>query len=58
MSVHMLPRPNKFPSVAVLKEKAFPVAFLGLALLAMAGWVYLLSSMLLRFVLWCFYYFA
>ncbi|SHJ86042.1 hypothetical protein SAMN05444159_1713 [Bradyrhizobium lablabi] len=54
----MLPRPNKFPSVAVLKEKAFPVAFLGLALLAMAGWVYLLSSMLLRFVLWCFYYFA
>ena len=53
----MLLRPEKFPPRSVLKEKAFSAAFLGLALVATTGWAYLLSSMLLKFVVWCVYYF-
>jgi hypothetical protein len=53
----LLNRPERFPSLS-LKEKAFSAAFLALALLAMIGWVYLLSSILLKFVLWCVYYFV
>jgi hypothetical protein len=53
----MLHVPEKSPSLSVLKEKAFSAAFLGLALVAMTGWAYLLSSILLKFVLWCVYYF-
>ena len=59
LSVKMLlNRPEKFPSLSVLKEKAFSAAFLALALLAMTGWVYLLSSILFKFVLWCVDYFV
>jgi hypothetical protein len=54
----LLNRPEKFLSLSVLKEKAFSAAFLALALLAMTGWVYLLSSILLKFVLWCVDYFV
>jgi hypothetical protein len=54
----LLNRPEKFPSFSVLKEKAFSATFLAVALLAMMGWVYVLSSILLKFVIWCVYYFA
>jgi hypothetical protein len=54
----MLHRPEKFLSLSVLREKALSAAFLGIALLAMTGWAYLLSSILLKFVLWCVYYFS
>ena len=50
----MLYRPEKIPLLARLREKGLSRIFVGLAVLAMAGWVYLLSSMFLRFVLWCF----
>jgi hypothetical protein len=54
----MLYQPEKLSPLSKIKEKAFSGAFFGLALLAMAGWVYLLSSIFLKFVVWCFYYFA
>jgi hypothetical protein len=54
----MLYRPEKLPSFSKIRERAFSGAFFGVALLAMAGWMYLLSSIFLRFVVWCFYYFA
>jgi hypothetical protein len=50
----MLYNPEKFPLLSKVKEIAFSGAFLIVALLAMAGWVYLLSSIFLKFVLWCF----
>jgi hypothetical protein len=50
----MLYEPQKIPLLSKAKEKAFSGAFLVVALLAMAGWVYLLSSIVLKFVLWCF----
>lgn len=37
-----------------LKERAFQGAFLGVSLLAMAGWVYFIGLMFLKFVFWCF----
>jgi hypothetical protein len=49
----MLYRPEKVVLLSKIKEKAIPLVF-GLALLAMVGWVYLLSSILLQFVVWCF----
>jgi hypothetical protein len=49
----MLLQPEKTPLLTKWKERGYSGAFLGLALLAMAGWVYLLSSMFLKFVLWC-----
>ena len=50
----MLYRPVKIPLLATLREKGLSRIFVGLTVLAMAGWVYLLSSMFLKFVLWCF----
>jgi hypothetical protein len=49
----MLSTPEKVPLLSRAKEKAFSGAFLVVALLAMAGWVYLLSSIFLKFVIWC-----
>lgn len=37
-----------------VKELAFFGLFLLTALLAMAGWVYFLSSIIVRSMLWCF----
>jgi hypothetical protein len=54
----MLYRPEKIALLFKIKEKAIPLVFFGLALVAMAGWVYLLSSILLQFVVWCFYNFV
>jgi shikimate 5-dehydrogenase len=50
----MLYRPEKTPLLATLREKGLSGIFVGLTALAMAGWVYLLSSIFLKFVFWCF----
>jgi hypothetical protein len=50
----MLSQPEKVSLVARIKEQSFSGAFLALALLVMAGWVYLLGSMFVKFVLWLF----
>jgi hypothetical protein len=50
----MLYPPEKTPLLATLREKGLSGAFVGLTVLAMAGWLYLLSSMFLKFVLWYF----
>ena len=49
----MLLQPEKVSLLARMRERGLSGAFLGLALLAMAGWVYLLSSIFLKFALWC-----
>ncbi len=49
----MLFRPEKALLLATLRGKGLSGIFAGLTLVAMAGWVYLLSSMFLKFVLWC-----
>jgi hypothetical protein len=48
----MLSQPEKVSLLARMKEQSFSGAFLALALLAMAGWVYMLGSMFAKFVLW------
>ena len=48
------PREEKNPLLARLKEKSVSGVFVGLTVLAMAGWIYLLSSMFLKFMLWWF----
>ena len=48
------PREEKNPLLARLKEKSVSGFFVGLTVLAMAGWIYLLSSMFLKFMLWWF----
>jgi hypothetical protein len=50
----MLYRPGKIALLAKLRESSVSGVFVGLTLLAMAGWVYLLGSIFLKFVLWCF----
>jgi diacylglycerol kinase len=49
----MLHSPEKIPVLAKAKDMAPSAAFFGLALLAMAGWMYLLSTFFLKFVFWC-----
>jgi hypothetical protein len=51
----MLYAPEKFPLLSKVRERSFPVVFFGLALVAMAGWVYWLSLLVLKIVLWCFF---
>ena len=50
----MFSQPEKVSLLARFKERSFSGTFIGLALLAMVGWVYLLSSMFLKFMLWYF----
>jgi hypothetical protein len=50
----MLSQQEKVSLLTRVKERSFSGAFLALVLLALAGWVYLLSSIFLKFVLWCF----
>ena len=45
---------EKTSLLARFKEKSVSGAFVGLTVLAMAGWIYLLSSMFLKFMLWWF----
>lgn len=51
----MLFAPEKTPLPSKVRERTFPVVFFGLALVAMAGWVYWLSLIVLRAVIWCFF---
>lgn len=44
----------KFSLPSQLKEKSLSGVFVGLILLAMTGWIYLLSTMFLKFALWFF----
>ncbi|MBR0697955.1 hypothetical protein [Bradyrhizobium lablabi] len=44
----------KFPLLAQVRERGLAGVFVGLVLLAMTGWIYLLSTMFLKFALWCF----
>ena len=46
----MLYLPEKVSLLARVKEQGFSGAFLGLVLVAMAGWVYLLGSIFLKCV--------
>ena len=50
----MLYRAEHIPALARAKDVALASTFFGAVLLAMAGWIYLLSSVFLRFLLWCF----
>jgi hypothetical protein len=57
-SPRMLYRIEKISWLPRMRELAFFGAFSALTLLAMAGWMYLMGSIFLRFVLWCIYYFV
>ncbi|MGA9092350.1 MAG: hypothetical protein WB420_24960 [Bradyrhizobium sp.] len=50
----MLRQPEKVPLFLKAKELAFFGSFFGLALLAAVAWVYLLGSIFLKFMVWCF----
>jgi len=57
-STRMLYRTEKISWLPKMREMAFFGAFFGLSLLTMAGWMYLLGSIFVRFVLWCIYCFV
>jgi hypothetical protein len=50
--------PENVPLPSEAEEKILSTAFIVLSLLTMAGWVYSLASIYLRFVAWCLCYFA
>jgi hypothetical protein len=50
----MVSTPEKIPLLVKFRENGLSGAFVGLVLLAMAGWVYLLGTLFLKFMLWCF----
>jgi hypothetical protein len=50
----MLSSPEKVSLLSRVRETAFSLAFFAVALLAMVGWVYWLSSIVLKITLWCF----
>jgi hypothetical protein len=45
---------EKVPLLLKAKEVAFLGSFFGLALLMTVAWSYLLGSIFLKFVIWCF----
>jgi hypothetical protein len=47
-------QPEKMSLLLRFREKSLSGAFVALTLLAMAGWIYLLSSMSVRFFIWMF----
>lgn len=53
-SSNMLQDTDAATSFSKLRQRAFEGAFFGIALLAMAGWVYFITLLLLKFVIWCF----
>jgi hypothetical protein len=54
----ILDRPENVPLPSEAGEKILSGAFFVLSLLTMAGWVWSLALIYLRFVAWCFRYFA
>jgi hypothetical protein len=50
----MLSSPEKVSLLSRVRETAFSLAFFAVALLAMVGWVYWLSSIVFKITLWCF----
>jgi hypothetical protein len=50
----MLYPPEKVSLLSKVRETAFTLGFFAVALLAMVGWIYWLSSIVLKIVLWCF----
>ena len=53
-SVEMPSHPEKMSLLLRFKERSVSGVFVTLTVLAMVGWIYLLSSMFVRFVLWYF----
>ena len=53
-SLDMPSQPQRTSPLLRLKERSLSGAFVTLTVLAMVGWIYLLSSTLVRFVLWFF----
>jgi len=51
---NMLYHPEKVSLLSKAREAAFALAFFTSALLAMVGWVYWLSSIVWKIVLWSF----
>jgi hypothetical protein len=47
-------RPEKSSLLLRFKERSVSGAFVALTVLATVGWIYLLSSMFVKFVLWFF----
>jgi len=50
----MLYRPERPPLISRVGELTVGGVFVGLSLLAMAGWVYLLGWMAVKFLVWSF----
>lgn len=50
---NMLQDADAETSLSKIRQRAFEGAFFGAALLAMAGWIYFITLMLLKFFLWC-----
>jgi hypothetical protein len=50
----MLSPPEKVSLLSKVRETAFILVFFAAALMAMVGWIYWLSSIVLKIVLWCF----
>jgi hypothetical protein len=46
--------PEKIPLLSKVRETAFTLGFFAAASLTMVGWIYWLSSIVLKIVLWCF----
>ena len=51
---NMLSPPEKVSLLSKVRETAFILVFFAAALMAMVGWIYWLSSIVLKIVLWCF----
>lgn len=54
LSMEMESQPEKMSLLLRFKERSVSGVFVALTVAAMVGWIYLLSSMFVRFVLWYF----
>ncbi|WP_186294500.1 hypothetical protein [Bradyrhizobium guangdongense] len=48
----MLRKALATPSLEKIRDRAFEGAFFGVALIAMAGWVYFITLLLVKFFFW------
>lgn len=51
-NIEMLQKARVTLPFTKIRERAFEGAFFGVALIAMAGWVYFVTLLLVRFLLW------